>query len=195
MGSISAARDLCFKNAAIPSSMMPFRPRALKGRDTLPPEGLPSAKIIDIREARARLRPETLEKKRGELSSRLDSALEKCEAAIFTRGREALFSFATSIASDASKLIELANSNPGVLTLFGKDSNLLMNFMASLIRELKQTEKGVIRRAAEPPSDHYLMAWVVWMYYLVAYSKAGFRASEQSKQLELHLKSVSGLGK
>lgn len=59
----------------------------------------------------------------------------------------------------------------------------------------EQREKGVIRRAAEPPSDHYLMAWVVWVYYLVAHTKAGLRASEESKRLELHLKSVSGLGK
>ena len=59
----------------------------------------------------------------------------------------------------------------------------------------EQKEKGVIRRAAEPPSDHYLLAWVVWLYYLNAYTKAGLRVSEESRRLEIHQKSVCGLGK
>lgn len=59
----------------------------------------------------------------------------------------------------------------------------------------QQKEKGAIRRAAEPPSDHYLMAWVVWIYYLNAYTRAGLKVSEESRRLEIHQKSVCGLGK
>lgn len=59
----------------------------------------------------------------------------------------------------------------------------------------QQKEKGVIRRAAEPPSDHWLLAWVVWLYYVTTYSKAGLRVSEESRKVEFHQRSVSGLGK
>jgi len=192
MGSGSAARELRVSNTS--TQFTASHARGFRGRDALPPDGVGLAKVIDINEARARLRPETLNKKRAELSALLDSTSKKCEAAIFGDRKE-LFSLATSIASDASRFIGAANAGHGALPISGNDSTLMINFMAALVKALKQTEKGAIRRVAEPPSDHYLMAWVVWIYYLVAYMRAGLRVSEESKRLELHLKSVSGLGK
>lgn len=59
----------------------------------------------------------------------------------------------------------------------------------------KQKEKGAIRKASEPPSDHWLIAWVVWSYYIDTYSRAGLRASEVSNRADVHKKNISGLGK
>ncbi|MCX6768282.1 MAG: hypothetical protein NTY83_00325 [Candidatus Micrarchaeota archaeon] len=75
------------------------------------------------------------------------------------------------------------------------DSAIVIQFNKLLDAKYQQKEKGALRRAAEPPSDHYLMAWVVWVYYLIAYTKAGLKVSEESRRLEIHQKSVSGLGK
>ena len=75
------------------------------------------------------------------------------------------------------------------------ESATIIQFSKLFEAKYQQKEKGVIRRAAEPPSDHWLLAWVVWMYYVNTYSNAGLRVSEESKRLEIHQKTISGLGK
>jgi hypothetical protein len=107
-----------------------------------------------------------------------------------------------SVAPQPAKIIPFRREEPMAearMRAFGTasqiDSAIIIQFNRLLEAKYEQKEKGAIRRAAEPPSDHYLMAWVVWVYYLVAYTKAGLKVSEESRRLEIHQKSVSGLGK
>lgn len=65
-----------------------------------------------------------------------------------------------------------------------KSCSAQMVFLKAEAAKAQVKDKGALRRSAEPPSDHWLIAWVVWSYYISVYSKAGLRVDDESKRFE-----------
>lgn len=72
----------------------------------------------------------------------------------------------------------------------GGDVILLNKFLESS-RSRRTSDKGAIRRAAEPPSDQYIISWLVWYIYVEIMSRGGLRTG-MGNRAEFHQKTPVG---
>jgi len=70
-------------------------------------------------------------------------------------------------------------------------NNANVSFMKVEAAKSSLKDKGVLRRSAEPPNDHWLIAWVVWSYYISVYTRAGLRVDDESKRYEYHKRTAT----
>ncbi|MEW5996883.1 MAG: hypothetical protein AB1657_04800 [Candidatus Micrarchaeota archaeon] len=179
MGPYSGGRFL--RTSAMPPNVIKFTPERRK-RDVLPPDRLMPAKVIDIAGALTARRSKEL----ASVASSLQSGWNILSDAVFHgKGRHSINQAVESMAVSLSRISEIIKRDPHVLFLPANGRRHLMSDLAQLIKEFtQQKDKGAFRRAAEPPSDHWLLAWVVWNFYVIAMLTHGLKISEDAKRYE-----------
>lgn len=66
-----------------------------------------------------------------------------------------------------------------------------ISFLKAETSRSSPKDKGAARRSAEPPSDHWLIAWVIWSYYVAIYTQAGLRTDKGQKRYDFYQRPVT----